>query len=208
MVRPILARYSDACDWEQCPYKADKDRSACVVLESQLSPADPALLMLHGTSATHVDSPKRQPVLLSSAGLTRNEPLVFHLKDTATMPYLQPIRIFSKSVRAKPSWTEHHLCRRLPQSIDIISALSPLSPLMAEAGADEPDNQDEQAEEGAERPRRCPRSRVRADGTRRRTQAEIEARRKAKREGTGYWAGKAGGRSHSGRPPLRSEEQL
>ena len=48
-------------------------------------------------------------------------------------------------------------------------------------------------------PRRYPRSRVRADGTRRRTAAEIEARRKAKREGTGYWATPAA-RSHSGRP--------
>ena len=94
------------------------DARACIVLESQLSPADPAFLMLRGTSARHVDSPKRQPVLLSSAGLTRNEPLVFHLKDTATMPYLQPIRIFSKSVRAKPSWTEpihrHNQCLKPP----------------------------------------------------------------------------------------------
>ena len=82
--------------------------------------------------------------------------------------------------------------------------LNPLLPLMADTGAGEPANQEERAASGTDRPRRSsprryPRSRVRADGTRRRTAAEIEARRKAKREGTGYWA-TAAARSHSRRP--------
>ena len=80
---------------------------------------------------------------------------------------------------------------------------------MAEAGESEPAPPEGPSEGQAEaKPKRYPRSRVRADGARRRTQAQIEARRKAKREGAGYWAGKGGGRSRSGRPTSAIEKQF
>ena len=139
------------------------------------------------TNAERAINMKSIPVVLAE-GLSRTEPLHFS-KD----------RLFSKQVCALPTRTAYKLHWVPLHAITPITVLDVPTLLMAEAGEDVPAPPEGQPEGQAEaKPKRYPRSRVRAYGARRRTQAEIEG--KAKREGSGYWAGKGGEHSPSKRP--------
>ena len=63
---------------------------------------------------------------------------------------------------------------------------------------------DDSAQVGEAARAREPRSRYRPDGSRRRTQEELQKRRKAKQEGTGFWATPQGRRIAA----LKEEEQV
>ena len=136
--------------------------------------------------------------LLQSAGLTRDEPLRakpakgyarrHQSWQSCPIPFTyNPGKVQNGSLRTHfPDPSKLFQPPRLPSA-------------MADAEtAEQP--QAEGQEEGGARPKRFPRSRVRADGTRRRTQAELDNRRQAKKEGTGFWATPAGKKVLAGQP--------
>ena len=141
---------------------------ACILLR-HVNHAEDKPSVMNAERAIHMKSTTEVP----AEGLSRTEPLHFS-KD----------RLFSKQMCTLPTRTAYKL-RWVPlPAITPITVLDVLTLLMAEAGEDAPATPEGQLEGQAEaKPKRYPRSRVRADGARRRTQAEIEARRKAKREG-------------------------
>ena len=177
---------------------------ACNILAYLPHQSDAAILLLHCAIAQLVDSLSCQQVLQSTAGLSRIEPLLFLRRESVALR--DPNSVKSTFHRVQVRHSHINSCQSRNASVPTRPRfiLNPPLPHMADTGAGEPANQEERAASGTDRPRRSsprryPRSRVRADGTRRRTAAEIEARRKAKREGAGYWA-TAAARSHSGRP--------
>ena len=148
----------------------------------------------------HAHACKRQ-ALLHAVGLTRAEPLAESKVKSGANNHLQKAKTFPNQVITTPNRYQSMLKWVHSLAITVPSALSEELPHMDAAEDGRPEQPAESPEGNAEAaPKRCPRSRVRADGTRRRTRAEIEARRKAKREGTGYWAGKGGGDNPSRRP--------
>ena len=177
---------------------------ACSILAYLPHQSDAAILLLHCAIAQLVDSLSCQQVLQSTAGLSRIEPLLFLRRESVALRDPNSVRSTFHRVQVRHSNINSCQNRNASASTRPRFILNPLLPLMADTGAGDPANQEERAASGTDHPRRSsprryPRSRVRADGTRRRTAAEIEARRKAKREGTGYWA-TAAARSHSKKP--------
>ena len=177
---------------------------ACSILAYLPHQSDAAILLLHCAIAQLVNSLLCQQVLQSSAGLSRIEPLLFLRRESVALRDPDSVKSTFHRVQVRHSHVNSYQSRNVSVPTRPRFILNPLLPHMADTGAGEPANQEERADSGTDRPRRSsprryPRSRARADGTRRRTAAEIEARRKAKREGTGYWA-TAAARSHSGRP--------
>ena len=176
-------------------------RSALECLMSQLGAYG---TLLHYTITHPERSLLSQHVLSSSAGLPRIEPLLFLRRESVALRDPDSVKSTFHRAQVRNSHVNSYQSRNVSVPTRPRFILNPLLPHMADTGAGEPANQEERADSGTDRPRRSsarryPRSRARADGTRRRTDAEIEARRKAKREGTGYWA-TAAARSHSGRP--------
>ena len=160
---------------------------ACSILAYLPHQSDAAILLLHCTIAQ-----------------SRIEPLPFLRRESVALRDPNSVRYTFHRVQVRHCNINSRQNRSASASTRPSFILNPLLPLMAETGAGEPANQEERAASRTDPPRRSsprryPRSRIRADGARRRTAAEIEARRKAKREGTGYWA-TAAARSHSGRP--------
>ena len=141
----------------------------------------------------------KQLWLLQTAGLTREEPLRAKPTKGCARRHHQslqscPIPYTSKSSRIEDGklWTHFPDPSKLYQPPN-------LRPAMADAEtAEQP--QAEGQEEGNARPKRFPRSRVRADGARRRTQTELDNRRQAKKDGAGFWATPAGKKVLAGQP--------
>ena len=133
----------------------------------------------------------KQLWLLQPAGLTREEPLPAKLaKSNATRQH-QSLQSCLTLQTSKYSKVQNGRLWTLFLNSSKLHQLPYLPTAMAEAETAEQPPAAEQ-EEGGARPKRFPRARVRADGTRRRTQAELDNRRQAKKDGTGFWATPAG----------------
>ena len=181
--KPGTWKFTDDFIFQTGPLRTEAFACTCAcILLHHVNHAEDKPNMMNAERAIYM---KSIPVVLAE-GLSRTEPLHFS-QD----------RLFSKQVCTLPTRTAYKLHWVPLHAITPTTVLDVPTLLMAEAGEDAPAPPEGQLEA---KPKRYPRSRVRADGTRRRTQAEIEARRKAKREGTGYWAGKGGEHSPSGRP--------
>ena len=165
----------------------------------QFDIANIAQHMRHDLHAESVNSIAEQLGLLLTAGLTREEPLSANQTKGLAWKCHQslqscPILNKDKSKRVVYSqlWTYF-------QDLSKLYQLPRLRLAMADAEtAEQP--QAERQEERSARPKRFPRSRVRADGTRRRTQTELDNRRQAKKDGTGFWATPAGRKVLAGQP--------
>ena len=172
--------------------------SACNKTE-QSDKASRVQHMRHDLHAEPVNCTAEQLGLLPTAGLTREEPLSANQTtgfawESLRSPQPRPTLTNLKSRRIEYSqyWTISHELSKLYQ-------LPRLRLAMADAEtAEQP--QAERQEESNARPKRYPRSRVRADGTRRRTQTELDNRRQAKKDGTGFWATPAGRKVLAGQP--------
>ena len=106
---------------------------------------------------------------------------------TAYASQIAPCRSVMIQVRTVHACSYHPSCDPWHAMSSAEAAQAMSKELQLSLGPDAGPNEDS-TQHGEAAKTRVPRSRYRPDGSRRRTQGELQQRRKAKQEGTGFWA--------------------